>query len=290
MSKKMYPYYFTFGALILYTLLIVVPGVMGIFYSFTDWNVYSTNIHFIGLENFRKIFSPKQHYISYIYNTLEFTLLTIILKTVLGLFYAILLSEGIKLINLHRTLLYVPAILSTLTIGIVFKSILNPETGILNEFLRLIGLDFLAQQWLTNVKIAFLSVIGVDTWKGIGYIMTLFLAGIKSIPSSYYEACEIDGATFWSKLWYITLPLLRPTLMVTLVLNMFYGLKVFDIVYVLTNGGPGHTTDVLYTDIFNEFGLGKYGLATAMTSMLFIFLVAVGFFVVHLMTRKEVEM
>jgi raffinose/stachyose/melibiose transport system permease protein len=290
MSKKMYPYYFTFGALILYTLLIVVPGVMGIFYSFTDWNVYSTNIHFIGLENFRKIFSPKQHYISYIYNTLEFTLLTIILKTVLGLFYAILLSEGIKLINLHRTLLYVPAILSTLTIGIVFKSILNPETGILNEFLRLIGLDFLAQQWLTNVKIAFLSVIGVDTWKGIGYIMTLFLAGIKSIPSSYYEACEIDGATFWSKLWYITLPLLRPTLMVTLVLNMFYGLKVFDIVYVLTNGGPGHTTDVLYTDIFSEFGLGKYGLATAMTSMLFIFLVAVGFFVVHLMTRKEVEM
>lgn len=289
MKKNTYPFYFAIGALSLYLLLFVVPGIMGILYSFTDWSSYSREIHFIGLENFKTVFSPDEHFMSYIFNTLQFTAVTVVAKTLLGLFFALLLCEGIKGKDFHRAIIFMPAILSVLITGLIFKSILNPEYGLLNEFLRLIGLGALEQQWLTDVRLALYSIMGVDTWKGMGYIMTILLAGLQSIPRSYYEASDIDGANYWGKLRYITLPMLMPSIMVTTVLNLLHGLKVFDIVYVLTNGGPGYVTEVLYTSVFKEFSLGKYGLGTAVSSVLFIFMVVIGYFVIRLMSREEVE-
>jgi raffinose/stachyose/melibiose transport system permease protein len=289
MMKKTYPFYFIFGALALYLLLFVIPGVLGILYSFTDWSSYSKEMKFIGLENFKVIFSGDEHYISYIKNTLEFTIITTILKTFLGLAFALLLNEGIKGKNFHRAVIFMPAILSMLITGLIFKSMLNPETGILNVFLNSIGLGVLAQQWLVDVRIAFYSIMAVDTWKGMGYIMAIILAGLQSIPKSYYEASDIDGADFWGRLRYITLPLLMPSIMVTTVLNLLYGLKVFDVVYVLTNGGPGYATEVLYTGVFKEFSMGRYGIGTAMSSVLFVFMVIVGYFVIRLLNKEEVE-
>jgi raffinose/stachyose/melibiose transport system permease protein len=289
MKNKMYPFYFVVGALLLYVILFVVPGVIGIYYSFTDWSSYSREINFIGLENFKTVFSGGEKYLFYIKNTLIFTFITTIVKTVLGLLLGLLLCEGIKGKDFHRAVIFMPAILSTLITGLIFKSILNPETGLLNSFLRTIGLGFLEQQWLVDVKIAFYSVMAVDTWKGTGYIMTIILAGLQSISRSYYEAADIDGANFWGRLRYITIPLLMPTITVTTVLNLLYGLKVFDIVYVLTNGGPGYATEVLYTAVLKEFSLGKYGLGTAMSSVLFVFMLIVGYFVIQLLNKEEVE-
>lgn len=292
MKNKIYPAYFTFPALILYLMLFIVPGIMGILLSFTDWSSYSqglTNIKYVGFENFTTIFFGNQHYTQYILNTVEFTVVTTIAKTALGLFFAVLLSEGIKVKNFHRAMLFMPAILPTLIVGLIFKSILNPGSGLLNTILNAVGLKFFAQQWLVDPKIAFFSVMGVDTWKGVGYIMTIILAGIQSIPQSYYEAANIDGANFWNKFRFVTMPLLTPALIVTTVLNLLYGLKVFDIVYVLTNGGPGYITEVLYTSVFKEYSLGAYSVGTAMSSVLFVFMVLVGFFTIRAMTRKEIE-
>jgi raffinose/stachyose/melibiose transport system permease protein len=289
MKKNIYPFYFIFGALFLYLLLFVVPGIMGIYYSFTDWSSYSKEINFIGLENFKTVFSADENYLFYITNTLQFTVITVILKTVLGLLFAILLSEGIKGMNFHRAVIFMPAILSMLITGLIFKSILNPETGLLNESLRAIGLGFIEQQWLTDIRIALYSVMAVDTWKGMGYIMTILLAGIQSISKSYYEAADIDGANWWTKLKYVTLPMLMPAITVSTVLNLLHGLKVFDIVYSLTNGGPGYATEVMYTAVFKEFSLGKYGLGTAVSSVLFVFMVFVGYFVIRIMNKEEVE-
>lgn len=289
MKKNIYPVYFIFGALALYLMLFVIPGVMGIYYSFTDWSSYSKEIHFIGLENFKKVFSTEENYLFYIGNTLKFTFVTVILKTVLGLLFAILLSEGIKGMNFHRAVIFMPAILSMLITGLIFKSILNPETGLLNETLRFVGLGFMEQQWLTDIRIALYSVMAVDTWKGMGYIMTILLAGIQSISRSYYEAADIDGANWWSKLRYVTLPMIMPAITVSTVLNLLHGLKVFDIVYSLTNGGPGYATEVMYTAVFQQFSLGNYGLGTAVSSVLFVFMVFVGYFVIRLMNREEVE-
>jgi len=289
MKKNSYPLYFTFGGLALYLLLFIVPGIMGIFYSFTDWSSYSREINFIGLDNFKTMFSPEENYFFFIKNTIEFTVITTVLKTALGLFFALMLNEGIKGKNFHRAMIFMPAILSTLIVGLIFKSILNPETGLLNTFLSNIGLGFLAQQWLVDVRIAFFSIMAIDTWKGVGYIMTIILAGLQSIPQSYYEASDIDGANYWGRLRYIILPMLLPTLTVTTVINLIYGLKIFDMVYVLTNGGPGYATEVLYTVVFKEFSLGRYSVGTAMSSVLFIFMVLIGYFVIKLMTKEEVE-
>lgn len=288
-KSKVYPWYFAAGALLLYTALYVVPGVVGVGYSFTDWSSYSDKVNFIGLDNFKLIFSPKESYTKYIGNTLLFTAVTTITKTLLGLIFAVALSRGVVAKNFHRAVMYMPSVLSVLIIGLIFKSILNPASGLLNKFLRAIGLDALALQWLTDPKIAFWSVMSVDVWRGVGYIMTILIVGILAISPTYYEAADIDGANDWQRFWHITLPLLRPTLAVTIVLNVLYGLKVFDMVYALTNGGPGHATEVMYTAVFSQFSLGRYGVGTAVSSIMFVFMVAIGFFLIRVLTRNEVQ-
>lgn len=288
-KSKLYPWYFAAGALLIYTALCVIPGIIGIGYSFTDWSAYSKEVHFVGLENFKNVFSADTNYFKYITNTLLFTVVTTVAKTGLGLLFALALSKNIKLKNFHRGVMYMPSVLSILIIGLVFTSILNPKMGILNEGLRAIGLDSLAQQWLTNPKIAFWSVMAVDIWRGTGYIMTMLIVGILAIPQDYYEAASIDGANGWNKFIHITLPMLRQTMAVTIVLNVLYGLKVFDMVYALTNGGPGHTTEVMYTAVFKQFSQGLYAEGTTISSIMFVFMVIVGFFMIKILTKDEVE-
>ncbi len=289
MRNKAYPFYFVAGALVLYLLFFVLPSLMGFFYAFTDWNSYSPDVNFVGLENFGLIFSSDQGYLHYISNTVIFTVVTIVLKTVIALGLAVLLTQGLRhMAYLHRVVMYLPAVLPMLAVSLIFKSILNPADGLLNTSLRAVGLGFLAQKWLVDVSWALPSVIGVDTWKGVGYIMVILIAGIQAIPRDYYEAAAIDGSSGWKSFRHITIPLLMPVLAVTTVLNLLYGLKVFDIIFVLTNGGPGRATDTVYTVIFDEFSKGRYGVATSLSSLLFLVMLGLGYFVIRVMHR-EVE-
>lgn len=288
MRNKVYPFYFVGGALLLYSLFFVLPGIMGFFYAFTDWNSFSSDVNYVGLENFALIFSSNQGYLTYIWHTVIFTTATIVLKTVIALALAVLLTRGVRrLAAVYRMLIYLPAVLPMLAVSLIFKSILNPSTGLLNTSLNAVGLGFLAQKWLVDLTWALPSVISVDTWKGVGYIMVILIAGIEAIPREYYEAAEIDGASGWQAFTYITIPLLMPVLAVTTVLNLLYGLKVFDIVFVLTHGGPGHATDTVYTAIFDEFSKGRYGVATALSSLLFVVMVGLGYFVIRFMQRES---
>lgn len=288
-KKKVYPIYFAFGALILYTVLFVIPGLIGIGYSFTDWSAYSDKLKFVGFDNFKVVFSSDEDYMAIITNTLKFTFITTILKNILGLVLALLLTKSIKFLNFHRGIMFMPSVLSTLIIGMIFKSILDPAGGLLNTFLRSVGLDFLAGKWLVTSELAFGSVMAVDIWRGTGYIMTILIAGILSISTTYYEAASIDGANGIQKFRFITFPLLLPTLATTTVLNIIYGLKVFDMIYALTNGGPGKTTtEVLYTAVFKRFGTGQYAVGTALSSVMFLFMVVIGVFMIKIMTKDEV--
>ncbi|XID93127.1 carbohydrate ABC transporter permease [Paenibacillaceae bacterium WGS1546] len=289
MNRAVYPFYFGIAALVVYSIFFVLPGIMGIYYSFTDWNSYTDEINFVGFDNLAKIFSGEAKYLSYIENTLVFTVSTVVLKTALGLLFAIMLNDGIRAKGFHRVMLFMPSIVPMLVVGLIFKSILNPATGLLNETLRAIGLDFMTQKWLTDLNWAFKSIIAVDIWKGVGYIMIILLAGLQSIDKTYYEAAAIDGANFWQKLLRITIPLIVPALVVTTVLNLLHGLKVFEAVYVLTNGGPGYATDVMYTAIFKEFSTGNYGMGTALSSVLFVVMTVLGYFVIRLMSRESDE-
>ena len=290
MRNKVYPFYFVLGAMTLYLFFFVLPSLMGFYYAFTDWSSYSSEVHFVGLQNFELIFSSSKGYLHYIANTLTFTIVTIVVKTVISLGLAVLLTQGVRrLAPLYRMVIYLPAVLPMLAVSLIFKSILNPSTGLLNTFLRGVGLDFLAQKWLVDVSWAMPSVIGVDTWKGVGYLMVILIAGIEAIPREYFEAAAIDGASGWKIFRHITLPLLTPVLAVTTVLNLLYGLKVFDIIFVLTHGGPGRATDTVYTVIFDEFSKGRFGVATALSSLLFLTMIGLGYFVIQVMHREVEE-
>ncbi len=287
--NKVYPRYFALGALIIYFVFFFLPGLIGVGYSFTDWSAYSDELHFVGFQNFRTVFSADENYMKIISNTLAFTFITTVLKNVIGLILALLLTKSIRFLNMHRGIVFMPSVLSTLIIGMIFKSILDPKSGLLNSFFRSIGLEMLAQKWLVSSELAFGSVMAVDIWRGVGYIMTILIAGILSISSDYYEAAAIDGAGGWKKFWYITFPLILPTLATTTVLNVIYGLKVFDMVYALTNGGPGKaTTEVLYTAVFKKFGTGQYAVGTALSSVMFVIMIIVGIYMIRIMTKNEV--
>jgi raffinose/stachyose/melibiose transport system permease protein len=285
-TNKIYPWYFSSGAIILYTIFIVVPSLIGIYYSFTDWNSYDVNKNFIGLENYKNIIFGDHVYLEFIKNTLIFTIFTTLAKTVLGLFVAILLVSGVKAANLHRMIIFSPQVLSFLIVGLVFKSLLDPNNGFLNTTLRSLGLDFMAHSWLGSLTWAMPSVMGVDTWKGMGYIMVLFIAGLLAIPKELYEASEMDGAGFFQRLFRITLPMLFPTIMIATVLNLTYGLRVFDIIYVLTNGGPGSATDVINTAVYSAFAKGYWGLGSALSTILFIIMAIASVFIIRIMNRK----
>ena len=264
---------------------------MGIGYSFTDWNSRSVlnGTHFVGLQNFAEIFTSDKNYLSGIGNTLKFTIISNIVKLIPALLIAIMLQEGLKGKGLYRTLLYLPSILPFVIIGLVFKSILNYNNGLLNTLLDAFHLGIFKQKWLSDLAVVWKSIYGVDAWRGIGYVMTIFLAGLNTIPKSYYEAAEIDGANFWQRLRYVTLPMLSGAIMINLVFGITYGLKVFDIVYVLTNGGPGHATEVLTTYAFQLYSRGQYGMSSALNTVLLVITAIIGVFIVKTLSKQEVQ-
>jgi ABC-type sugar transport systems, permease components len=286
-QKRLYPGYFLLGALVLYIFLYVIPGLAGIYFSFTDWSRFDDSMRFIGLQNYRTIFSADEDYLLYIWNTLKFTVVTSLLKTVFGLALALLLAGSLRGKHFHRAVIFLPSVLSFLITGLTFQSILKPS-GLLNTTLRAAGLDSLTRHWLFEGDWPFWSVVGIDVWKGVGYIMTIFLAGLTTIAKDYYEAAAIDGARYWGKFLHVTVPLLMPAFAITTVLNMVYGLRVFDIIYVTTKGGPGNQTEVLYTVIFKLFGYGYYGVGTALSTLMFVIMAVLGYFIIKLLNR-EVE-
>ena len=289
MQARAYPTWFAGGALLLYGVFVLLPSLLGLGFSFTDWNSYSSDIHWVGVENFAAILDPGANYLSAIQNTVLFTVATIICKTVIALGLAILLTNGVRRFSyVYRAIIFLPAVLPILVVGLIFQSVLEPESGLLNATLRMVGLGGLAQQWLTDVSLAIWSVIGVDTWRGVGYIMVILIAGLQAIPREYYEAASIDGASGIQAFRRITLPLLMPVLSVVTVLNLLYGLRVFDMVFVLTNGGPGYATQTAYTTIFDDFSRGRYGVATALSTVFFVAMLVLSFVTIRIMDRKEV--
>ena len=290
-KKKIYPQWFLILPLALYIIFFLLPSFMGVAYSFTDWNSRSVlnGTHFVGLQNYIEIFTSDKNYMDGIGHTLMFTVASNIVKLIPALLIAIMLQEGLRGKGLYRTLMYLPSILPFVIIGLIFKSILNYNNGLLNAILETLHLGFFKQKWLSDLNVVWKSVIGVDAWRGIGYVMTIFMAGLNTIPKSYYEAAQIDGASFWQRLRYVTLPMLTGSIMINLVFGITYGLKVFDIIYVLTNGGPGHATEVMTTYAFQLYSKGQYGMSTALNSILLLITAVAGVLIVKFLGKQEVQ-
>lgn len=286
-KKKYYGIQFVIPALILYTVFYIIPTIAGMVISFTDWNITRPGIHFIGIKNYINIFTSKGGpYLAVITHTFLFTLITVIAKTVLGLGLALLLNKGLKSRYVFRTIFFLPYALAPLIIGITFVSVLKPA-GPLNQILSAVGLEGLTHSWLTEKNTALFSTMGVEIWRMAGWNMMILLAGLQMIPEEYYEAASIDGAGVLKKFTKITLPFLRTSLTTVVVLNTIHGLRVFDIIYSLTGGGPGGLTEVINTQVFKEFGLGRYGMANALNVVAFIITVVIALSMQKIMKGKE---
>lgn len=284
--KKIYPSYFLILPLVLYVGLFIIPSAMGLALSFTDWNAMNDEIHFIGLSHFIDIFTDER-YVIVIVNTLIFAVVTTVFKNVIGFGMALALNKGFRTRNFLRTIFFFPVMLSPLIIGLVFKSIFNPDYGVINEALRAVGLDSLAKDWLGLTGTALGAVIAVEIWRLVGQNMVIYIAGLQAISEDYLEAADIDGASRWQKLRYVIIPDMLPSITINLILNLIAGLKVFDLVFVLTNGGPARATEVLNTQVYKEYSAGRYGFSTALGLIMFVFTCIVAFSVLKAMSREE---
>jgi raffinose/stachyose/melibiose transport system permease protein len=285
-----YPLYFVFPILVLYVLFFLFPGLAGVWYSFTDWSAFREEVGFVGLRNYIQIFTSTNDYSRYILNTIRFTIVSNIVKIIPAFFLAVMLNKAMRGRNVYRAILYFPAALPYLVVGLIFRSILHPGNGLLNKLLATIGLGFLQQEWLADPNVVWGSIFAVDAWRGIGYVMTIFLAGLQAIPGELYESADIDGAGFWRRHWHVTVPMIMPSFTINLTFGLAYGLKVFDVIYVLTNGGPGRETEVLGTAVFREFSNGNYALSTALNTLLFVFMAILACFIVTRLNKRTVEL
>ncbi|MGN1141137.1 MAG: carbohydrate ABC transporter permease [Oliverpabstia sp.] len=284
---SLYSYKLLMPILFLYVLFFILPSIMGIGYSFTNWRADSDVLEFIGFKNFTRIFQDRTILLA-IKNTFIYTVFTVIGKNLAGLVLATFLNVQFKSKNILRGIFYLPSILSTVAIGVVFTSVLHP-TGPLNNMLGSIGLSFLQQNWLDNRDIVMYSIGGVAVWMMAGYHMTIYLAGYQSIPNDYYEAAKIDGANAIQRFFCISVPMLRPSFNMNIMLSLIAGLKVFTEVFVMTGGGPGNASQVLSTLIYKSFGNGSWGLGTAMNIILTVVVSVLTIPILIKMRREEVE-
>jgi len=279
-----YPNWFYLPAAIVFTMFYLFPTIASLFFSLTRWNFQSAT--FIGLANFVQFFHEQNLYQGLI-NTLIYGVMTSGLKVVLGLLLGMLLTSQIIARGYLRSVVFFPVLVSTVGVGITFTAMMHPTEGVINTTLAMFGIH--GPGWLTDPHLALISVALVDVWKGVGLATVIYMAGLVSIPQDYYEAAAIDGATGWDRFWNITLPLVMPATTTVVILSLIGGLRSFDLIWAMTKGGPGFTSDVIASVIYKQYQAGFYGLSTAGNVVLF---VVVSIIIVPLswfLNRRQVE-
>ncbi|MFC4321451.1 carbohydrate ABC transporter permease [Litchfieldia salsa] len=284
-TKRTYSYYFLLPAGIVYFVFFLLPTIMSLFFSMTWWTL--TDWEFIGFENFRTFLTEPSLNIGF-KNTIIYAFVTCTLKVVIGLLLGIFLSTKLRTVGFIRSMIFFPTLLSTIAVGIAFTMMMHPSQGIINVTLNALGI--IGPDWLGDTRIALLSVAFVDVWKGVGIATVIFIAGIMSIPQDYYEALMIDGGNAWHKFKSIILPLSRPAMNTVIILSFIGGLRTFDLIWAMTKGGPGFTTDLIASIIYKQYQAGFYGLSTAGNVILFVLVSALAFPLYAYLNRKEVDL
>ena len=283
--KSPYPYWFCLPAALVFFVFFIVPTFSSFFFSLTRWDL--SNWEFIGLDNFVNFFQEPALVIG-LKNTLIYAVVTCGLKVVLGILLAQLLTSPIIARGFLRSVAFFPVLVSTIGVGLTFTVLMDPSAGLINKSLAAIGIQ--GPAWLVDPKYALLSVALVDVWKGVGLATVIFIAGIVSIPREYFEASAVDGASAFRRFWHIVLPLSKPAITTVIILSLIGGLRTFDLIWAMTRGGPGFTSDVIASVIYKQYQAGFYGLSTAGNVVLFILVTAIVFPLYRFFTRQEVDL
>jgi len=253
-----------------FLIFMLFPMIASFGLSFTEYDLL-TPMKWVGIKNYQQLWLDQTFWKS-LWNTIYYTVGTVPIGVAISLLLAIALNQKILGIRFFRGAYFLPVITSAVAVGIVWQWLYNPDFGLFNYLLRLI--DIRGPNWLTSTKWAMPAVILVSIWKGLGFNMIIFLAGLQEIPDVYYEAAEIDGANRFAKFLYITLPLLTPTTLFVVVMSIISSFQSFDLIYIMTRGGPARSTSVLvyylYQCAFEYFKMG-YGSAIAYVLFLLVF-------------------
>jgi raffinose/stachyose/melibiose transport system permease protein len=284
-AHRPYSSWFYLPAAVLYGVLFLVPTLTSFYFSLTRWSIFESE--FIGFDNFVRFFREPA-LVSGLTHTLIYAVVTSGLKVVLGMALAMLLTSQIVARGYLRSVVFFPVLVSTIGVGLTFTVLMNPERGLINEALSVVGID--GPGWLTDPDYALLSVALVDVWKGVGLATLIYIAGIVSIPQEYFEAAKVDGAGAWDNFRQIVLPLARPATVTVIILSLIGGLRSFDLIWAMTRGGPGFTSDVIASVIYKQYQAGFYGLSTAGNVVLFLLVTAIVLPLSRFLNRKEVEL
>ena len=258
-------FYFVLPTLIIYGIFLIYPMITAFHYSFFKWNLLSEK-KYVGLSNFAKMINDKRFWNSYI-TTFHFTLISIVLIIILSFILALILEKSFKFKNIFQSAIFIPVILTMVSIAVVWQFMFQ-STGILsNLFIDLFGTKV---KWLTSTKIAPYSMILVNVWKMTGYYMIIFIAGLLNVPNTFYVAARVDGANYFERLIYITLPQMKNTFILVFVSGVIFSFAAFPQQYVMTEGGPGRSTEVLALLIYKQaFEFTKFGYSSSISVAFF---------------------
>ncbi|WP_037671083.1 carbohydrate ABC transporter permease [Streptomyces griseus] len=283
-TRGTYPNWFYLPAAVIYGTLFLVPTFASFYFSLTRWTIFKST--FIGLDNFTEFFQEPALVKGFV-NTFLYAVVTSGLKVVLGLLLGILLTSQIRARGYLRSVVFFPVLVSTVGVGITFTAFMDPSYGVINKALAAVGID--GPGWLTDPSLALFSVALVDVWKGVGLATVIYIAGIVSIPQDYYEAAKIDGAGPWQLFRNVVLPLSWPATSTVIILSLIGGLRSFDLIWAMTRGGPGFSSDVVASVIYKQYQAGFYGLSTAGNVVLFLVVTAIVVPLARFLARKEVQ-
>ena len=278
---------FLLPALSLYSLFVLYPIVQSARYSLYDWNGLEPLADFVGLDNFRRAFDDTAFRAALQHNVI-LVLLSLFLQIPFALFLAVLLNQRLRGRAVLRTLFFAPYILSEVVTGVVWRQILRPD-GLLDQGLDAVGAGGLVQEWLANPQVVLYSLFFVISWKYFGFHMVIMLAGLQQIPKELAEAAAIDGASGWKTFRYITLPLLGPTIRVSLFLSIIGALQLFDLVWVTTKGGPINASSTMATYLYDNFRKGLFGYASAVSVVIFALSLIVALLYLRLVMRRDLQ-
>lgn len=271
LNDKKAIFIFVFPAMLLFIIAVLLPIIISTYYSLLDWDGIGKG-SFVGLKNYIDLFANNTDgFIQSVLNSFILAMLSVFVQLPLALILALILARGIKCEGFFRTVYFIPVIISTVVIGQLFMKIYNPDYGMLNIILKNIGLGEYANAWLADTKTALFATFIPIIWQYIGYHMLLMYAAIKSVSPDIYEAAKIDGASNFTMATKITIPLIKPILQVCVVFAVVGSFKNFDLIYVLTNGGPLHASEVpstmMYSTIFKKY---MYGYGSSMSTFIIV--------------------
>lgn len=283
--NRNWAYLFVLVPIVLQLIFFYIPLIQGFFYSLTDWTGLTSNYNMIGFDNYGKIFAD-QKFIKSISFTLIFTISLIVGEVVLGIVIARFLNMKLKGVGFFRTAYFFPAVLSTVTLGLIFKQIFNYGLPQLGELLQI---SWLQENLIANEKTVIYGVLFVALWQGVAMPVIIFLSGLQSIPTEIIEAASIDGINKRQSFWYIELPYLLPSLSMVFIMALKGGLTAFDLIYALTGGGPSDKTTTLGLLVYNyAFKSNQYGYANAIAVVLFILIAIISLIQIRVSKRFEV--